>query len=109
MDLVLDKNRMVFTSHLVPDAVGNKAYMIAPAQTPWRTIIVSDKAAEIPSSKLILNCNEPCALKNTSFIKPQKFVGVVGECMWAFQAGITAADRLGRRTSKFRMAPIPPM
>ncbi len=76
MDLVLDKNRMVFTSHLVPDAVGNKAYMIAPAQTPWRTIIVSDKAAEILASKLILNCNEPCALKDTSFINPQKCVGV---------------------------------
>jgi hypothetical protein len=37
---------------------------------------VSDKAAEILSSKLILNLNEPSRNSDTSFIKPQKFVGV---------------------------------
>ena len=103
MDLVLDKNRMVFTSHLVPDAVGNKAYMIAPAQTPWRTIIVSDKAAEILASKLILNCNEPCALKNTSFIKPQKFVGV----WWEMHVGISSWDYSGGQVGSQQASKVP--
>ena len=47
------------TSSLVPDAVGNKAYLHAPFHTPWRTIIVSDKATDILASKMILNLNEP--------------------------------------------------
>lgn len=44
MNLMVDKSSTALTSHLVPDAVGNKAYLIAPAKTPWRTIIVSDCA-----------------------------------------------------------------
>jgi hypothetical protein len=103
MDLVLDKNRMVFTSHLVPDAVGNKAYLIAPAQTPWRTIIVSDKATDILASKMILNCNEPCALKNTSFIKSQKFVGV----WWEMHVGISSWDYSGSQVGSQQASRVP--
>src|SRR6185503_1966981 len=92
MNLVLDKSKNRFTVHLVPDAVGNKAYLQAPAATPWRTIIVSDKATEILSSKIILNLNEPSKLKNTSWIKPQKMVGVwwemhVGKSSWDYSGG----------------------
>ena len=43
MNLTLDKSTFTFTSHLVPDAVGNKAYLQTSFQTPWRTINVSDK------------------------------------------------------------------
>ncbi len=87
MNLVLDKKTFTFTSHLVPDAVANKAYLQTPTQTPWRTIIVSDKATDILSSKLILNLNEPTKLKDISWIKPQKFVGMwwemhVGKANW---------------------------
>ena len=92
MNLELNKNNLTFTSVLVPDAVGNKAYLQAPFKTPWRTIIVSDKATEILSSKMILNLNEPTAIKNTSFIKPQKFVGVwwemhTGKATWFKEGG----------------------
>ena len=84
---MLDKKSLTFTSHLVPDAVGNKAYLQTPAKTPWRTIVVSDKATEILSSKLILNLNEPSKIEDTSWIKPQKFVGMwwemhVGKANW---------------------------
>jgi glucan 1,4-alpha-glucosidase len=87
MNLVLDKKTLTLTSHLVPDAVGNKAYLQTPTQTPWRTIIVSDKATDILSSKTILNLNEPTKLEDTSWIKPQKFVGMwwemhVGKANW---------------------------
>jgi hypothetical protein len=77
---------------LVPDAVGNKAYLQTPAVTPWRTIIISDRAADILASKTILNCNEPSAIGSTDFIKPQKFVGVwwemhVGKSSWDYSGG----------------------
>jgi hypothetical protein len=93
MNLVLNKATYTLTSHLVPDAVGNKAYLIAPAVTPWRTIIVSDKATEvIAANRMILNLNEPSKVENTSFIKPQKFVGVwwemhVGKSSWDYAGG----------------------
>lgn len=76
MDLGVDKKTFRLTAHLVPDGVGNKAYLQTPTQTPWRTLVVSDKAADILASKLILNLNEPSKIADTSFIKPQKFMGV---------------------------------
>jgi hypothetical protein len=55
----------------------------APAVTPWRTIIVSDKATDILASKIILNLNERSKIQNTSWIKPMKFIGV----WWEMQTG----------------------
>jgi hypothetical protein len=89
MDLVIDKSNFILNAHLVPDAVGNKAYLQTPATTPWRTIIVSDKATDILASKMILNLNEPSKITNTSWIKPQKMVGVwwemhIGKSSWDY-------------------------
>ncbi len=83
MQLHVDNNSYQLSASLVPDAVGNKAYLKTPFHTPWRTIIVSDKAADILASKMILNLNEPSVIKNTSWIKPMKFVGV----WWEMQTG----------------------
>jgi glucan 1,4-alpha-glucosidase len=83
MQLHVDGSNYQLSVRLVPDAVGNKAYLHAPFHTPWRTIIVSDKATDILSSKMILNLNEPSAITNTSWIKPMKFVGI----WWEMQTG----------------------
>ncbi|EOR95972.1 Alpha-glucosidase SusB [Arcticibacter svalbardensis MN12-7] len=83
MQLHVDKNTFNLTVSLVPDAVGNKAYLVAPCKTPWRTILVSDHAADLLASKTILNLNEPSVIENTSWIKPMKFVGV----WWEMQTG----------------------
>ncbi len=87
------------TASLVPDAAGNKAYLHAPASTPWRTIIVSDKAADILHSKIVLNLNEPNVLPTTNWIKPMKFAGVwwemqVGKSSWSIadRADTTSGD-----------------
>ncbi|MBX0291551.1 glycoside hydrolase family 97 protein [Hymenobacter sp. HSC-4F20] len=78
--MFLNVNTQTFglRSQLVPDATGTgaKAYLQAPEHTPWRTIVVSDKAPGVLASKLILNLNEPSALTSTEWIRPQKFVGV---------------------------------
>jgi len=83
MQLHVDRSTFKLSARLVPDATGNKAYLHAPSHTPWRTIIVSDKAADILASKMILNLNDPSKIKNTSWIKPMKFVGV----WWEMQTG----------------------
>ena len=76
MYMLVDRTTFAMTSHLAPNAVGSAAFLQTPAKTPWRTIIVSDKATDILASKMILNLNEPNKIKDTSWIKPQKFVGV---------------------------------
>ncbi len=97
MQLHVDKATRVLRSSLVPDAVGNMAYLHAPYATPWRTIIVSDKATDILASKLILNLNEPSKLTSTDWIHPMKFVGVwwemqTGKSTWSYS---DYADSLG--------------
>ena len=76
MHLNLDDKNMVFESWLTPDAQGNKGYMQTPCHTPWRTIMIVDDARDILASRLILNLNEPCKIKDTSWIKPVKYMGV---------------------------------
>ncbi|QIL77572.1 glycoside hydrolase family 97 protein [Hymenobacter sp. HDW8] len=76
MMLNVDTKTFGLTSQLVPSATGAKAYLQAPEHTPWRTIVVSDKAPEVLASKLILNLNEPSKITDTGWIKPQKLVGV---------------------------------
>lgn len=99
MQLHVDNHTYSLSVNLVPDAVGNKAYLHAPFHTPWRTIIVSDKAGDILTSKMILNLNEPSVIENTAWIKPMKFVGVwwemqTGKSTWSYAANAdsTTAD-----------------
>lgn len=89
MHLQLNDSTMVFSSHLTPDARGNKAYLQTPCQTPWRTIIVADSGAGILSSNITLNLNEPTSYEDTSWIKPVKYIGVwwemiTGKSSWAY-------------------------
>lgn len=89
MHLNLDDKNFVFESWLTPDAQGDKGYMQTPCHSPWRTIMVSDDARDILTSKLTLNLNEPCKLEDTSWIKPVKYVGVwwemiTGKSTWAY-------------------------
>ncbi|MCA6450792.1 MAG: glycoside hydrolase family 97 protein [Chitinophagaceae bacterium] len=101
MHLNLDDKNMVFESWLTPNANGDKGNMQAPCQTPWRTIMVSDDARDILASKMTLNLNEPSKIKDPSWIKPVKYVGVwwemiAGKSSWSYtnefpsvQLGIT--------------------
>jgi hypothetical protein len=89
MSLELDDKNMVLESHLTPDAQGNKGYLQTPCLSPWRTIIVSDRAGDILESKLVLNLNEPTKYKDVSWIKPTKYVGVwwemiTGKSTWSY-------------------------
>ncbi|NBL64238.1 glycoside hydrolase family 97 protein [Flavobacterium sp. NST-5] len=78
-------------SRFAPNAIGDLAYLQTPAVLPWRTIIVSDDARKIVSSKMILNLNEPSKIKDVSWIKPMKYVGV----WWEMHAQISSWDFSG--------------
>lgn len=96
MLLEVDPETYSMKSHLVPDRLGVSAYLQMPFNTPWRTLIVSDDARDILASQLVLNLNEPCAIEDTSWIKPMKFIGVWWEMFtgnektWAYSDDVLA-------------------
>lgn len=97
MHLNLDEKNLTFESWLTPDAIGDKGYIQAPAKTPWRTVMVCDDAREMLQSRLILNLNEPCKLKDTSWIHPTKYMGVwwemiTGKSDWAYTDDLLSVD-----------------
>jgi len=89
MHLHLDDKNFVFQSWLTPDANGTKGNLQTPARSPWRTIMVSDDARDILASRMTLNLNEPTKIKDPSWIKPTKYVGVwwemiTGKSEWSY-------------------------
>lgn len=106
MALDADPAKRQLSAHLTPDKLGVRAYLQAPFNTPWRTMIISDDARDILASQLIYNLNEPSKIEDTSWIKPRKFLGVWWEMFtgrektWAYsdkynaKPGVTDYSRL---------------
>ena len=88
-NLDLDDKNFVLRTWLTPDAEGVKGRMQAPCKTPWRTVMVCRSATDVLASRLILNLNEPCAIKDVSWIHPTKYMGVwwemiSGKSQWSY-------------------------
>lgn len=93
MHLNLDEKNLVLESWLTPDPKGDKGTLQASCTSPWRTIIVSDDARNILSSNMTVNLNEPSKIKDVSWIKPVKYMGVwwemiTGKSTWAYTDGV---------------------
>ncbi len=104
MHLNVDTKNFNTKATLVPNAIGDKAYLQTPCVSPWRTIMASDDARDIVSSKMILNLNEPSKIAETSWIKPMKYVGIwwemhVGKATWDY-AGSQNATNTGSQEVK---------
>lgn len=61
---------------LVPWKNGVRVYVDAPHVSPWRSIQIAEKPGDLITSYLILNLNEPNKLKDVSWVKPGKYVGI---------------------------------
>nr|WP_315167346.1 glycoside hydrolase family 97 protein [uncultured Flavobacterium sp.] len=101
MHLKADVTNFKLKAELVPNAIGDKAYLQAPCVSPWRTIMISDDARDIVGSRMILNLNEPSKIEDTSWIKPMKYVGIwwemhVGKSTWDY-AGSQNATNFGTK------------
>jgi alpha-glucosidase len=55
---------------------GDKVRGHTPFVTPWRTIQIADRAADLSPSVLGLNLNPPNVLGDVSWVKPMKYVGI---------------------------------
>lgn len=97
MHLDVDVNKFDLKANLVPNAIGDKAYLQTPCVSPWRTIMISNDARDIVSSKMILNLNEPSKIVDTSWIKPMKYVGIwwemhIGKATWDYAGSQNAQN-----------------
>ena len=91
MILAWDNDARCFTSLLAGDEEV-KSEVELPFSTPWRTIIVGDRAGALVESNMVLNLNEPCKLEDTSWIKPMKYVGV----WWEMHLKVSIWDMDGK-------------
>lgn len=73
-----------FQTNLVPWPDGSKVKVKGSLLSPWRTITISENAAGLVESNLIQNLNEPCAIENTNWIEPMKYIGV----WWGMHLGV---------------------
>jgi glucan 1,4-alpha-glucosidase len=92
MTLKVDKENLLFQSELVGNDSEIKVKTKTPFVTPWRLILISDRATDLVSSRTILNLNEPNKLKDVSWIKPTKYVGIwwemhLGKSTWDMKSG----------------------
>ncbi|MNQ08769.1 Retaining alpha-galactosidase precursor [compost metagenome] len=97
MHLKADVTNYKLKAELVPNAIGDKAYLQTPCVSPWRTVMVSDDARDIVGSRMILNLNEPSKIEDTSWIKPMKYVGIwwemhVGKSTWDYAGSQNATN-----------------
>ena len=91
LSLKVDRKNLILTANIAAngDGSGIRATVPCPFNTPWRTIQIGVKAADLLASQLILNLNEPCKIKDVSWIKPQKYAGIwwemhLGKSTWDF-------------------------
>ena len=87
MNLTGSRDRRMRVS-LTAWADGVKVYGETPFVTPWRTIQLADRAADLQPSVIGLNLNQPNALDDVSWIEPMKYVGIwwgmhIGKWTWA--------------------------
>lgn len=55
--------------------LGSEVQVEAPYDTPWRYVMIGDSPGELlENNDLLPNLNEPCAIKDTSWIKPGKVI-----------------------------------
>lgn len=73
---LLRQDSLSFKAELAPLPDGVKARVGGSFTTPWRTLQIGHRAVDLINSALILNLNEPSKIADTSWIKPQKYVGV---------------------------------
>lgn len=97
-----DPADLALKAELVP-WIGSPVKVIAktPHRSPWRTLQLARRPGGLVESGLILNLNEPCAIADTSWIEPAKFMGIwwgMITDMWTWDR--SAPDRHGATTER---------
>jgi alpha-glucosidase len=69
--MYLIKRNGILTSQLspLPNQQSIKVKATLPHKSPWRVLLISDRVGALIESNIITSLNEPCAIKNTDWIK----------------------------------------
>jgi alpha-glucosidase len=80
-------DRLKLNGVLAPleDAEGVSVRGEAPLVTPWRTLLIGERAGDLIESTLVWNLNDPSALEDTSWIRP-------GKAIWPWWNGRIVTD-----------------
>jgi alpha-glucosidase len=80
------QNPKALVARLAPriDEPGLAVASQAPVTTPWRVLMISNEVGRLIESQIVNNLNPPCAIADTSWIKP-------GKASWDWWSG-PAAD-----------------
>lgn len=72
--MYLVKNNGVLTSRLspLPGQSHIKVNATLPHLSPWRVLMISDRVGSLIESNILTNLNEPCKIKDVSWINPGK-------------------------------------
>ncbi|MEP6949078.1 MAG: glycoside hydrolase family 97 protein [Ginsengibacter sp.] len=72
--MYLSKHDDVLVSKLspLPKQTAIKVKATLPHQSPWRVLLISDRIGALIESNMITSLNEPCKIKDVSWIKPGK-------------------------------------
>ncbi len=105
MNLRSDYDRRLGVS-LPAWADGVKVRGQTPFVTPWRTIQLADRAADLHPAVLGLNLNPPNVLDDVSWIEPMKYIGIwwgmhIGVMTWGSFFNDTATTENTRRYLDF--------
>lgn len=90
MHLETDVRSLRFKAFLIPSPdSAMKSTNTLPFHTPWRAVLLGKDAAGLLESKLILNLNDPSKIKDPSWIKAQKYIGIwwemhIGKATWEY-------------------------
>ncbi|PTX44969.1 glycosyl hydrolase family 97 [Christiangramia gaetbulicola] len=94
MTLKVDPENLKLTSELVGSEItGYKVKRETPFDTPWRMVVITEKATELIDSKLVLNLNEPNKIGDISWFKPTKYSGI----WWEMHLGKSTWDMTGNQ------------
>jgi alpha-glucosidase len=87
---------------LVPWADGVRVRATTPFETPWRTIQIAERPGDLVTSYITLNLNEPSVLEDTSWIRPNRYLGI----WWGMHIGkytFWEGEQHGATTENARM------
>lgn len=78
----------------LPKQTNIKVKARPPHQTPWRVLLISDRIGALIESNIITSLNEPCKIKDLSWIKP-------GKCTFPWWNGNVVPDTINAPGNNF--------
>lgn len=76
LNLTPKKGSSTLKADLTPWSTGEKVFAKTPFMSPWRTVIIGHNPGDLMLSRLMLNLNEPCKIKDTSWIQSGRYIGI---------------------------------